>query len=75
MALDPKTQAVLDKMLASGTSNWDDMTPTQVRETFGGAGGDVAPEVFKVEDRHIPDPPATYRYGSIHPEKVARSQR
>ena len=40
MSLDPKTQAVLDKMLASGTSDWDRMTPAQVRQAFGGAGGD-----------------------------------
>ena len=56
MALDPKTQAVLDQMLASGTSNWDAMTPAQVRQAFRGPGSDVAPEVFKVEDRGIPGP-------------------
>ena len=56
MPLDPKTQAVLDRMLGSGITSWDGMTPDQVRQTFSVAGGEVGPKVSKVEDRVIPGP-------------------
>ena len=55
MPLDPKTQAVLDRMLSGGTPLWHNMTPQEARQNSG-LPADVGPEVFKVENRTIPGP-------------------